>query len=162
MKHIILLIVCTICLLLTSLCFSEYYHYIDDGGTTHFTSDYSNIPEQYKSRIWIEESIPSPVIEKNKTDEEDEETDKINEEIKNRSITLKALLIQKDELDTQRQAILVKKDKLIQQQKTMSPEEFNRLVTEVNDEIIAFQNKSNEYEMQVEEYNRQNKQPSEE
>jgi hypothetical protein len=57
MKKIVLLVALTAILGLLMVCFlayAEFYKWVDDKGTVHFTDDYSKVPTSYRDRVEVE------------------------------------------------------------------------------------------------------------
>lgn len=145
MKHIILIFICSICLSMFSICFSEYYFYTDENGVKHFTENFADVPEQYKSDIHVSESIkPSKT-------EPPQETPSVKEA----EIAIETLTALKETLDTDYSNLVEQKKKWADLKETTDKEEYDALTLELNTKIAAYNKKLAEYDALVEAYNEQ-------
>ncbi len=141
MKFIYILIVCSFYLLSAQSVFAQYYQYVDKNGIQHFTDDITEIPKDLRPNLTIHQSIQTPAKK---------ESLKVKP-----AITLESLGIQKDELDIEYKALVQKREDLAKQKKAMGETEYNKIATQLNIEIKQYQEKSDAYEILVQQYNRQ-------
>ena len=124
----------------------EYYHYVDDRGVRHFTENYADIPENYRSQVNIHDAVETPAQAPPK---------------KAREISPEDLVIKKDELDRIYAQILKKREQLVQKKDKMGQIEYNKAAEQLNRVIKDYQQRSLAYEKEVEKYNQQiNQTPS--
>ena len=151
MKFKYVFIVCFFYILSVASVYAEYYKWIDQSGTVHYTDDISTIPKDKRPDLDVYKGIET---DKNKNIEKDS--------VKQNSITAESLVVKKDELDNEYDAILKKKQALVEKQKDIGQKKYNVLVEKLNLEIQEYQKKVKAYEKLVEQYNEQALQPGSE
>jgi hypothetical protein len=140
MKSFFLSIILIVFILSGAQAGSEYYHYTDDQGIKHFTENYGDVPQKYRSQVQTNKAIDTPVSVEQKKPE---------------PISVKALAEEKKTLDKKYQSIFEKKQTLESQKKTLKPAEYNRQAAELSKEIQAYEKNSKEYNLKVKQYHLQ-------
>lgn len=149
MKHLTLLLSCFFLMMTMLHGQEEFYHYVDDQGVKHFTENYGDIPEKYRSQTKIRKSIQST-----------DDTGPIKTQEATPSISLSELEQQRRQLDIEYQALLDRRNSLNLQKETMGIEAYNVQAKRLNDDIRTYQGKKDAFDQQVEAYNQQVNKPS--
>ncbi len=152
MKIIVFSLCCLFYFVLHATAGGEYYQYVDDSGVKHFTENYAEVPDQYKPQIKIHKEINTPETKSQQNPEQkpDQTSDK-----KSALFSAESLVVQKDDLNKEYNAIIEKRKILTLKKETMGQIEYNKQATQLNADIQAYQEKRNVYEQRVEEYNKQ-------
>lgn len=139
MRHFFILTVCLFYIIPATSLFAEYYQYVDKAGIKHFTDDISEVPQGQRPSLRIHQSIQTPR----------ENTPPA----KPLEISPESLVIEKDALDDEYEALVKKREDLNQQKKKIGEKKYNKMATQLNIEIRQYQEKSKAYEALVEKYN---------
>lgn len=137
---------CCLCLASVSFVQAEYYQYIDTDGVKHYTDDLSQVPASQRTDLNTYQSIQS------QSPDEEIPSDTKTEE-KDSTGTFESLMVEKEKLDKEYDALNTKKEGLVEQQKTLSTEEYNAQVTQLNMEAKQYQGRRDDYNKRVTQYN---------
>lgn len=142
MKVRLILYVCCLCVMYSSMGTAEVYKWVDQSGVTHFTDDLSKVPKEqrpgmdaYKGIEPEKEEVPEPApVDKNK-------------------LLAQALITEKKLLDEEFDVLIKEKQLLSDQKATLGIKEYNQKAELLNARIQAYQKKAADYERRANEYN---------
>ena len=158
-KLFIIIITCVISLIWLPFSYAELYKYVDENGVVSYTDDYSILSEYAKESIEVVEEIKSTEKEEVPAeDDTDSQTKDITEkETKSLKIIKDELRNTEKELDKEYAALNLEKKNLAQESgKAKSKQEkieYNEKITNLNNRIKTYSEKSKAFQQQVDEYN---------
>ena len=175
MKPIQLYLAFALCLLLAGPASAEFYKYVAEDGTVHFTDDINDVPADQRAQIegyaesegktdlveeqsQAEEEVGEESSDENSMDEAlsilQENANADNEDPDQARTRLEQL---KADIDKKYQALQKEKNAIeTERQKVKTREEimkYNKRVEELNQRIAEYEAKGKEYQAQVDAYN---------
>jgi len=141
-------------------CFSELYKYIDENGVTRFTDSYAEIPEDLRNTIVVIEGEPIPETSPETTDQaqdKNQDADELNEEGsggEDSGVSEDMLKEKRNELEQEFDVLIKDRKTLMADKKNVSRVEFNEKVSVLNKRIKDYENRKNEFDQMVDQFNR--------
>ncbi|MGE4518073.1 MAG: DUF4124 domain-containing protein [Desulfobacteraceae bacterium] len=138
---------------------AEFYSYTDDSGTVHYTDDYSNIPDEFKSQIVVNDEIVSYADEKTEPEVKNQEkSDSKNDAgISDLAKEGEALRMRKSSLDEEYRTLVEKQEVLESLRKEVKTKkqakQYSEKLESLNALIKKYEEKRAEFNKAVNEYN---------
>lgn len=175
MKQIYLYLAFVLCLLLAGPASADFYKYVGEDGTVHFTDDINDVPADQRAEIegYAESEGKTDVVQEDSQAEEEVGEESSDENSIEEAVSIleengngdnedpdktRARLEQlKADIDKHYQALQKEKDAIeTERQKVKTREEimkYNKRVEQLNQRIAEYESKGKEYQAQVDAYN---------